>query len=60
MDKHKFTITISGTEKEATEKAKGLAILGSILTAQTIEALAHVVQNDPKKVEMAKRFLGVR
>jgi len=59
MDKHKFTITISGTEKEASEKAEGLAILGSHLSAKTILALAQVVKNDPKKVALAKRFLGV-
>lgn len=59
METHKFTITISGTQKEATDKANGLAILGSHLSADTIVALAKVVQTDPKKVAMAKRFLGV-
>ncbi len=60
MNKHKFTLTIEGSESEATEKANGLAIIASHLSAKTISALAKVIQNDPAKVELAKRFLGVK
>lgn len=60
MNKHKFTITISGTEKEATEKALGLAVLAGQLDAKTITALARVVQTDPAKVALAKSFLGIQ
>lgn len=59
MDKHKFTVTISGTQKEATEKAQGIAVLASLLDAKTITALAHVVKTDPQKVALAKGFLGI-
>lgn len=60
MSKHKFTISISGTEKEATEKALGLAVLAGHLDAKTITALARVVQTDPAKVALAKGFLGIK
>lgn len=60
MDKHVFKITISGTQKEASEKAHGLATLASHLTAETIQALAHLVKTDPQKVALAKQFLGVK
>lgn len=59
MDKHKFTLTVSGTKEEATEKAQGIAILASLLDAKTITALAHVVKTDPRKVALAKGFLGI-
>lgn len=59
MDKHSFKITISGTEKEASEKAKAVADLAAHLSAETLKALAHLVKTDPGKVAMAKRFLGV-
>lgn len=60
MEKHTFKITISGTQKEATEKAQGLATLAGHLSAETIKALAHLVKTDPAKVEIAKQFLGVK
>jgi len=59
MDKHSFNITISGEKKEATEKAQALGTLAAYLSAETLKALAHVVKNDPAKVAMAKKFLGV-
>jgi hypothetical protein len=59
MDKHKFSISISGSKKEATEKINGLAILASKLSADTITALAKLVKSDPAKVEAAKHYLGV-
>lgn len=60
MDKHVFKITISGSQKEASEKAQGLAVLASHLSAETISALAHLVKTDPAKVALAKQFLGVK
>ncbi len=59
MSKYKFTITISGTEQEATEKARGIAVIASHLDAKTITALAKVIQTDPSKVALAKGFLGI-
>ena len=45
MEKHKFSISISGSKKEATEKINGLAVLASKLSADTITALAKLVKN---------------
>jgi hypothetical protein len=59
MTTHKFTLTIEGTENEATQKANAVATLATLLDHQTLSALARVVQNDPKKVALAKKFLGL-
>lgn len=59
MEKHKFSISISGTKKEATEKANSVAILAAYLDAKTLKKLAEVVKNDPAKVKLAKQFLGL-
>ena len=59
MEKHKFSISISGSKKDATKKINGLAILASKLSAETITALAKLVKSDPAKVEAAKHYLGV-
>jgi len=59
MEKHSFTLTISGSQSEATEKAQALGTLAAYLDAITLRKLAQVVKTDPQKVEMAKKFLGV-
>ena len=59
MDKHRIKISISGSEKAATTKAKAIGVLASYLDAETLKALAHVVKTDPEKVKLAKQFLGV-
>lgn len=59
MEKHKFTIAISGDKKSATAKANALATMGSYLDVKTLKALANVVKNDPAKVALAKQFLGI-
>ncbi|PHR43397.1 MAG: hypothetical protein COA32_13605 [Fluviicola sp.] len=60
MEKHKFSISISGSKKEATQKVNGLAVLAAHLSAETITALAEVVKSDPAKVEFAKHYLGIK
>lgn len=59
MEKHKFTIAISGDKKTATQKANAVATLASYLDTKTLKALAEVVKTDPAKVKLAKQFLGV-
>jgi len=60
MDKYKFSISIPATsQKEAHDKAQALAIIVGSLDAKTLTALAHVIQNDPAKINLAKRFLGI-
>lgn len=60
MTTHNFTITIPGDIDQAQKKAQALASLGSNLSAETLTALAKVVREDPLKVAMAKKFLGVK
>ena len=59
METHKYSLSIKGTEKEATIKASALAELARSLDAKTLQALAHVVRTDPAKVALAKKFLGI-
>ena len=59
MEKHKFTISISGSKKEATEKINALAVLAANLSASTIKGFAEVVKSDPAKIEFAKHYLGI-
>lgn len=59
METHKFSLTIKGTQDEATKKANALAILANGLDAKTLNALAKVVKTDPQKVALAKQFLGI-
>jgi hypothetical protein len=60
MDKYKFSISIPATsQKEANDKAQTLAIIAGSLDAKTLTAFAHVIQNDPAKISLAKRFLGI-
>ncbi len=59
MEKHKFSISISGSKKEATAKINGLAVLASKLSAETITALAKLVKTNPAQVEAAKHYLGI-
>ena len=59
MEKHKFTIAISGDKSTATKKATAVATLASYLDVKTLTALAEVVKNDPAKVKLAKQFLGI-
>ncbi|ASS47619.1 MAG: hypothetical protein A2724_13865 [Fluviicola sp. RIFCSPHIGHO2_01_FULL_43_53] len=60
MDKYKFSISIpAASQKEAHDKAQALAIFAGSLDAKTLTALANVVQNDPAKINFAKKFLGI-
>jgi len=59
MEKHKFTISIQGSKKEATDKINALAILAAKLSAKTLKGFAKVVKEDPSKIEFAKNYLGI-
>lgn len=59
MTTHKFTLSIEGTQQEAVQKAQALTVLSTKLDTKTLLALAKVVQNEPMKVAMAKKFLGI-
>lgn len=59
MEKHKFNISIKGNKTEATDKINALAVLASKLSSDTLKGLAKVVKEDPAKVALAKRYLGL-
>ena len=60
MAKYNYDISIEAlTEQEADTKMSALTILASRLTAKEIEKLAHIVKNDPVKLSLAKKALGV-
>ena len=59
MEKHKFTISITGSKKEATEKINALAILASKLSSKTLKGYAKVVKEDPSKKKKKKNYLGI-
>lgn len=58
MEKHKFTITVSGKKTEATKKVKAMARIIAKLTVKQAEAIADVVENDPSKIALAMQFIG--
>jgi len=60
MTKYSYTLNIQGeNEPEAERKAKALAMLATKLDEKTLTRLAHVVANEPTKVALAKKFLGI-
>ena len=42
-----------------TAKMPAIAILASRLTREELDKMAHIMQNDPIKTELAKRYLGL-
>ncbi len=60
MAKYNYDISIEApTEQEAETKMKALTVLASRLSAKELEKLAHIVKNDPVKLALAKKALGV-
>jgi hypothetical protein len=60
MAKHTYDISIEApSEEESETKMKALTVLASRLTAKELEKLAHIVKNDPVKLSLAKKALGV-
>ncbi len=58
----KYTYEISFAEKEereALQKIEALTVLGSKLTAKELQRLKQVVLNEPAKLALAKKALGV-
>jgi hypothetical protein len=60
MTKYTYELDITASnEQEADTKMKALTVLASRLTAKELEKLAYVVKNEPMKLAMAKKALGV-
>lgn len=60
MAKYTYDISIEApTEQEADIKMKSLSTLASKLSTKELEKLADIVKNDPVKLSLAKKALGV-
>lgn len=60
MKKYSYELEIAASnEQEADTKMQALTVLASRLSAKELEKLAHVVKNEPMKLAMAKKALGV-
>jgi hypothetical protein len=60
MKKYKYDFTIeASSEQEAEEKMKAITTLVSKLKPKELCKLAHIIQYDPVKTALAKKYLGV-
>lgn len=60
MKKYHYDISIEAkTETEADAKMSALTALAQKLTQIELTKLAHIVKNDPGKMALAKKYLGV-
>jgi hypothetical protein len=60
MKKYKYEISIEApSEKDADTKMSALITLASKLSAKELHKLADVVKNDPVKLSLAKKALGL-
>lgn len=60
MKKYEYEISIlAPSESEADKKATALKVMGEKLSAKELEKLADVIANDPIKLQIAKKALGV-
>ncbi len=54
--KYQFSIE-AASEKEAETKMSALTVLAKKLKEKELASLAHILQHDPIKTAMAKKFL---
>ena len=60
MKKYHYDMTIEAKEeKEADAKMQALIVLASKLNEKELTKLAHVIEHDPIKTALAKKYLGV-
>lgn len=60
MTKFNYDISIdASTEQDADTKMKAISVLASKLNSKELSKLADIVKNDPAKLAMAKKALGV-
>ena len=60
MAKYTYNFSIEApTEQEAETKMRALTALASKLNTKELDKLAHIVKNDPVKLSLAKKALGV-
>mgnify|MGYP000041115272 CR=1 FL=1 len=60
MSKYSYELHIAAAnEQEAETKMRAVTVLASKLSAKELEQLAHIVKNDPVKMAIARKALGV-
>ena len=60
MEKFTFTISIMAKDNvEANSKMKSISVMASKLKANELEKMADVVLNQPTKMALAKKALGL-
>lgn len=60
MAKFNYDISIDATtEQDAETKMKAISVLASKLNPKELHKLADIVKNDPAKLALAKKALGV-
>ena len=60
MEKFSFSITITANDHaEANSKMKSISVMASKLKANELEKMADVVLNQPTKMALAKKALGL-
>jgi len=60
MAKFSYDISIEASnENEANAKMTALTTLASKLNTKELEKLAHIVKNDPVKMALAKKYMGL-
>lgn len=60
METYKISLSIKGeNQQQALDKANAAAQLANNLDTKTLVALANVAKNEPSKVAIAKKFLGL-
>lgn len=60
MDTYQYDINIiAPTETEPDSKMQAIVTIVSCLTVQELNRLAFIVEHDPVKTALAKRYLGV-
>ncbi|HRE97748.1 MAG TPA: hypothetical protein PK637_13345 [Flavobacteriales bacterium] len=58
--KFEYDIVIEApSEKEADQKAKALKTIAKKLSAKELAKLSDIIENDPIKLALAKKALGV-
>lgn len=60
MNKFSYTLTLTATDKaEAETKMKAISTMASKLKANELTKMADIIKNDPLKMALAKKALGL-
>lgn len=58
MNKYTYDFSITApTQNDADSKMKSLSVLGSMLTMEELNKMAHILLHEPQKAAIAKKAL---